>query len=83
MREHAAHCLVVLRKLRGVGEWVGSFLREGGGGGVRRDVEVERRGIYSLKGQLFEATPRMRLFGAWESSAEMTVLNKEVSQRMP
>ena len=53
-------------------------MREGGGGGVRRDVEVDRRGTYSLKGQLFEATPRMRLFGAWESSAEMTVLNKEV-----
>ena len=53
------------------------FEGRGGGGGVRRVVEVERRGRYSLEGQLFEATPRMRLFGAWESSAKMTILNKE------
>ena len=35
---------------------------------------VEER--YKLEGQLFAATPKMRLFGVWESSAEMTVLNK-------
>ena len=55
---------------------MGGLLFEGGGRG--RGVEVERRGKCSLKGQLFEATLRMRLFGAWESSAEMTILNKEV-----
>ena len=60
-----------------MGEQVGSFLREEGGEGVRRGVEVVGRGRYSFEGQLFEATPRMRLFEAWESSAEMTVLSKE------
>ena len=32
-----------------------------------------------MEGQLFVATPKVRLFGAWENSAEMTVLNKEVT----
>ena len=41
-------------------------------------MERKKGGRYSLEGQLFVATPKVRLFEAWENSAEMTVLNKEV-----
>ena len=50
------------------------------GGWVRMYRWREKGGRYSLEGQLFVATPKVRLFGAWENSAEMTVLNKEVPQ---